>query len=702
MDKKNELLIRVYMVLLLFVVAALVMLFKVFQISILEGDKWRAKGEQNIKLLPIEADRGNIYSEDGNLLATSLTFFEIRMDTRAPREKDFFANLDSLSINLSKYVDHSLTPRQWKNKLKSARKKKNRYYLIARNINFEELKRIKKFPLFRKGQYRGGLICERRIRRERPFQHLAERTIGKDRLNASKIGLEGYFDKYLSGEEIKMPMKRVSPGIWIPLYDPAELEPKKGHNIVTTLDMHTQDITHQSLLSALKYHEAEAGVAIIMEVETGAIKAITNLSKNKDGSYSESFNHAIGTLSEPGSTFKLPTVLALLDDGHANLKTRVNLNGGKKRFYDHTMHDSDHHGIYSSTMEQAFEISSNVGIASLAEKYYSDNNNESAFVAKLRQFHLHQGTGVEINGEPLPYIKDPIKNSDTWSGTTLPWMSHGYELMMTPLQILNFYNTVANDGKMMKPYLVSEIVKAGDVVKKFRPKVIDESIASMEAIFKAQDFLSSAVERGTGKRLKTDNYEFAGKTGTTRVDYGDGVKGAAKSYNASFVGYFPANEPIYSCIVVVYKPQKHGYYGSSVAGPVFREIVDNIYGSKLELAVNMNGEKKEFDDEKLPKYSSGYSTDFQRVFDYIDLDYRKKTKSKWVTIGPSVNELKIEKRKIKKSSVPNVEGMGLRDAVYILENLGMEVKFTGVGKVAKQSIRPGTNIDGQTIELKLG
>ncbi len=691
----------------MFILFALVIAIKIININVIEGDKWRAKAEQNLKWIPVNATRGDIYTEDGKLLSTSTTFFDVYMDLVSPKSEVFNKEIDSLSFYLAKYTDVKRSSAQWKQLLvkerqagKSWNKPGARYFGIAKNLNFFQLQKFRQFPLFKRGQYSGGFIVKDKTVRTKPYGSLAERTIGEDRENASKIGIEGYFDKQLTGITEQKLMKQIGPGIWIPVYDPMDYTPHKGANLITTLDVGIQDIVNSELLSAVKKHHASAGTAVVMEVATGKIKAISNFKLNSNGSYAELYNHAIGERSEPGSTFKLASVMAMLEAGYVNPQTEVDLEGGVKKFSDLWMHDSERHGLRTVSLKTAFAKSSNVGIAKLADQFFNrTNETRSQYIGLLTQFGLDEATGVEIIGEKAPFIKHP--NDKNWYGTTIPWMSHGYELELTPLQILNLYNTVANDGKMMKPYLVSEIYEEDGNSMKFEPKVLKEKIASDYTISVVQDFLEEVVRTGTAKSLKSDFFDFAGKTGTARVDYANKNSGEAKKYNGSFVGYFPAENPKYSCIVVIFEPKEDGFYGGTVAGPVFKEIAEQLYATKKDLIHPMNkNEKPELANFQKPNYSTGFSEDLEVVLDYVGLKHEK-SDYPWAIIAPGDESLKMNARKIKKAIVPSVEGMGLRDATFILENLGLKVTSDGYGKVIAQSIKPGEKITNQTIEIRL-
>ena len=486
----------------------------------------------------------------------------------------------------------------------------------------------------------------------------------------------------------------------LPWDDLLDHEVKKGDDLHTTIDIGMQDIVHHTLESHLIKTDALKGTAIVMEVSTGAIKAISNIGKTKSGSYAEVLNYGVGEIAEPGSTFKLATVVAMLEDGYAELDTKVNLGGGKRKFYDITMYDSKMHGIQESDLREAFEISSNVGIATLANKYYGPQNRRRQYIDRLKSFGLADKTGIEIRGEGQPYIKDPVSNQKDWSGTTIPWMSHGYELQLTPLQLLNFYNAIANDGKLMKPYLVKEIRNRHGVIKSFKPTVLKDRIASEKTVDIAQELLKGVVQRGTAKNLRSNIVSMAGKTGTTVVGYAN--KELPKKYNASFAGYFPADEPKYSMIVIVYQP-KGAYYGSSVAAPVFKEIAEKFTATDLEtqqlIAEINNTQGGEV--INLPGKESGHKEDFMNIFQFVDLAFKEKSKSSWVEVDPFESKMIIDRKKIKKSEVPDVRGMGARDAIYVLENLGMKVDIEGIGKVYKQSLTPGSANKGAPIKIYL-
>ena len=708
MTIKNEVLVRMYIVLAGIVLVAVVIFGMAVNISVVEGEKWRAKSAQRyVKAVTIEADRGNILSADGSLLATSLPFFDIFFDPNSSgmKESDFINNVDSLAYLLANYVDPALTEGGWREKLLNARAAGSKYMLIKRNVNFAQKQEMAQFPLFNLGKYRGGFIAEAQSDRENPFGMMAERTIGYAQ-DSIRVGLEGKFNRELAGKAGEQQMLRIAEGIWKPLEDLGSIEPESGLDVRTTLDIDLQDITERALLRAVQENDAKYGTAIVMEVETGAIRAIANLGRSKSGKVGEIYNYAVGTATEPGSTFKAASMLALLEDGYVHLNDTIDLERGRTQFYEEDMEDSSPHGIRLTSVQQAFEISSNVGIAKLVQQHYGGST-ESArkFINRLHEFRLHLPTGIEIVGEAAPFIKQPHLDDYDWSGITLPWMATGYELRLTPLQMLTFYNTVANDGVMVQPQLVTRLERYGETVEQFPTTVIKKRIASKEAIDDLQILLESVVENGTARKYKSDRYRFAGKTGTSQLNYQRlQAETRVGGYQASFAGYFPAENPKYSCIVLISEPQSGRIYGSTVALPVFREIADRVVSIKPELYLPLNDTAKPpLAKVELPRYDVGDRRDLQQVMHRLDLPIDKVTAAEWaVSQATPADSLNLLARKIRRKQVPNVVGMGLRDALYILENQGLDVDVQGFGKVVRQSVEPGTVVRGQAITLKLG
>ena len=719
---KNEVLVRVYSVLTVIVLVALAIVYQTIKISVVEGKDWRKKGEAlHIKEVPVEAERGNILTKDGNLLATSMPFFDIAFDPNSSGmdSADWNQNIDSLAFCIATFVDPSFTPggmrkffeeqkQAIKDFLQKNRNAGKRYIMIKKDATIHEKELISSFPLFNLGQFEGGLIVRSKYKRSWPFGILGKRTIGYVKGDSINVGLEGYFNQYLKGEEGSHLMYRVGNGMWIPLEDLAKIEPKPGQDILTTLDMDIQGIVENAVYKAMYRHKAEYGTAIVMDVKTGAIKAITNLDWRKDGTLGENYNHAIGTIVEPGSTFKIASMLALLEDGLVELHDSIDLEQGRTLYYDVELEDATPHTLNNTTVERAFAMSSNVGVSRLVYNHYGKQNNADRFVDRLQSFFLDLPTGIEISGEPEPYFKQAYSQEDDWSGTTLPWMSIGYELAVTPLQMLAFYNAVANGGTYVKPHIVTEVQQYGETLKRFPVTEVKGRIASKEAISQVQRLLNAVVDStyGTAHKHRTNKFSFAGKTGTTQLGYQRlENRTKVKGYQASFAGYFPSDNPIYSCIVLISKPKEGGYYGSQVALPVFKEIAEKTFRTNLELypVVNENPVAV-LSKTAMPDYDAGYTPDIRTVFDELDIKYHNRSDSDWGIIrAHQPDSLKLIKRPISETRVPNVLGMGLRDALFLLENRGMRVEINGkYGRVQQQSIKPGSKANGQTIWIRLG
>ena len=714
MNIKNEVLIRVYVVLFFIVLVGLLLVAKTIKIGVIDGEEWRNRGKTKYaEYVEVEAERGNILSDDGSLMATSLPFFDIFFDPNSTgmKDKDFEENIDSLAYCLAMYIDNSYTVGGMKAHLENQRNNNASFVPIKKKATFLEKEMIRKFPLFNKGQYKGGLIIIPTPKRVHPFKQLAYRTIGYVKKGMQPVGLEGFFNDTLTGDPGKKLMFKAPNNTWIPLNDLTEIEPKRGDDIKTTIDIDLQEITHNALIRGLKYHNADHGCAIIMEVKTGAIKAISNIGKT-DGGLFEVYNYAVGSATEPGSTYKLASIMALLEDGHVELEDSIDIERGKTMFYEEEMVDATKasFNLDTTTIRRAFEISSNVGIAKLVKMHYGDTTSLKAerasaikFTNRLKEMYLHVPADIEIKGEAPPIMKDPSDETNNWSGITLPWMSIGYEVTITPLQLLNFYNAVANDGMMMKPYLVSEIRHFDEMIHQIKPTVIKRRIASKETIAKAKELLLGVVENGTAHNLKSNRYQFAGKTGTAQMNYRKfNLRQANLKYQASFAGYFPAQDPLYSVIVVVSNPREHGFYGGEVAGPVFREIADNCYSSKIELHKSLNdNDKPKLAKNQLPDLNAGKKEDIKEVLNYLKVEFQENTDSEWTIVRAETDTLSLATRSISDDLVPAVTGMSLKDAMYILENRGLTVTARGSGKVRNQSIRSGTRIMGQTIELTL-
>ncbi|HEY0677551.1 MAG TPA: penicillin-binding protein, partial [Chitinophagaceae bacterium] len=504
------------------------------------------------------------------------------------------------------------------------------------------------------------------------------------RENAQNVGLERTYDSLLKGETGKKLVRCVGAGAYIPV-EGYEIEPKNGKDIITTIDVNTQDIAENALLKMMIGNEAVHGTCIVMEVKTGKIKAIANLGKLPDGNYWEDLNHAIRA-SEPGSTFKLATMIALLEDRYVSLTDHVDLEGGSWKISRRTVYDSERHGLNDVTIQQAFEHSSNVGMAKLACAYYTKKPEQ--FISHLKKLRLDQPSGVDLMGETRPIVKNP--KSRTWSATTLPWMSFGYEVMVSPLQTLMLYNAVANNGKMMRPYLVNEIRQSGVVAESKKPEVLVEEICSEKTLQQLKACLEGVVTDGTGKSLLSPYYKIAGKTGTALV--ANGNRGYADHiYQSSFAGYFPADNPQYSCIVVIRnKPFAKKYYGALIAGPVFKEVADKLMAvsaDKEEVLVTQNYVARP---DSSDYYYAGYTPAVKEVFNSLQFSYYDSSGgNEWSRVYAYNYRPVVNKQTITKQIMPDLKGMGLKDALYLLENMNLRVTVKGKGRVTDQSIEPG-------------
>ena len=712
LNVKNEVLVRVYLLAAAVLVVAVAITGRLYQLSVVQAPRWEAKADSLfLKFVDVHADRGNILASDGSLLATSLPFFDVHFDAMAEGLTDaaFNENLDSLAWMLSTHIDQQFTPGAYKEwllalRLSDPETRGIRYVPIAKKLSYYKMQMIKNFPLFRLGRYKGGLIIEQNSKRERPFKLLAQRTIGYVREGALPVGLEGTFDKILGGSLGKQLMLRVPGDVYIPINDLAEIEPGSGDDIVTTLDINIQDVAENALLDACKSHNADHGCAIVMEVKTGAIRAIANIGRTPEGWW-ETYNYGIGERVEPGSMFKLASFMAMIEDGYLDdFDVKIPVYKGKVKFYDEELLDAVAHGQDSMSIRDVFAHSSNVGTATLIQKYYGDTRRAGDFVKRLRRFGLDRPTEIEIGGEETPILKDPDDPKSGWSGTTLPWMSIGYEMLLTPLQLLTFYNAVANDGRMMKPYLVERIENYGETKKEFRPITVKRSIASRSTIKKAKELLMGVVETGTAKNIRSDLYTIAGKTGTTQLNYHKFKSRSGIRYQAGFCGFFPAENPVYTCIVVISEPERGGYHGSEAAAPVFREIADKCFALKAELHPPVNSAPRpKLATAELPTIDAGSVKDMDLVLDWLDMKaYSGKKMPDWAVLRPSNDSLHLLPRIVQDKRVPSVIGMGLKDAIYLLENRGCRVRVKGVGKVVRQSLAPGTVVNNRaTVVLYL-
>ena len=687
-------------------VFALSIVYRIVQVQFIQGDMWREKAKQlTTAYVNIEASRGNIFDENGNLLATSLPYYEVGMDVNAPAlTKDTFSKyVTPLAEKLSDmFPDKS--KKEFKKVLRKARETKDRYVVLHRNVSYRDLQKMKKFPLLKKGK-RGGLVYIQTNRRELPFKILAARTIGYTR-NELRVGIEGAYDTVLRGISGKRLMQKVAADVWRPINDENEIEPKDGNDIYTTIDVNIQDVAENALMKALVKNDAAQGCVVLMEVKTGEIRAIANLTRTDSGMYSERLNYAMGYPTEPGSTFKLASLLVALDDGYVDLDDVFFVGNGECMYYNKKVKDSHPPKKPELTVQEIFETSSNVGTTKIITKYYTKDPQK--FVDKLLTFNLGKQLGLGIPGEGVPLIKS-VKHKD-WSGLTLPQMAYGYEVLVTPLQTLTLYNAIANNGVMVKPRFIKEIIKNGVVVKKFSPEVINEAIVKQTTVQKAKQMLEGVVERGSGKGLNITAFKVAGKTGTAQIALGGKGYGSAGNhiYQASFVGYFPAEKPLYTCIVVINSPSNGNYYGALVAGPVFKEVAEKVYSNSLDFQTEINIGKKPLL-SKAPEMIKGKKQDLDYVLADLNIPFHNTaTESNWI-MNTKTDSTKITvqgvdvETQLKKGMMPNLLGLSAKDALFLLENNGLNVKLQGFGAVKKQSLEVGTKFfKGSQIVLTLG
>jgi cell division protein FtsI (penicillin-binding protein 3) len=697
MNIRANILLRVYLSFGLIVLLAVAVLVRLCDVQFVEGHKWRAMADSlSTKYINVEAARGNIYSNDGSLLATSVPEYELRMDLYAggiSENKVFFSKVDSLAMKLSQFFTDK-TPKEYSRILRSARADSVRYLLIKRKVNYQDLKVIRTFPLYNIGKYSGGLMAIQQNKRILPFKSLAARTIGYKNENVSNgVGLEGAYGNFINGESGKRLVQRIAGGVWMPVNDEAEIAPKEGADIISTIDINMQDLAQSALEKQLIASDADHGTVILMEVATGEVRAVANYTRESEGIYREKFNYAIGGSQDPGSTFKLASYMALLEDDLVDTNTIVATGNGTYKVYNKTIRDT--HEIGTVTVKKAFEESSNVAVAKLVYSNYKDN--PSKFTDHLYEVGLNKRLDLQIPGETKPNIKNPENKS--WSGLTLPQMAYGYEMMITPLQMLAFYNGVANNGKYIAPIFVKEIRRLGNPIEQFHARVIKEKMCSETTLKKLHAMLEGVVLEGSGRLMGSPFYKVAGKTGTAQVADGNRGYRLKKSYQASFCGYFPADKPKYSIMVSINGP-KNGYYGATVAGPVFKEIADRIYASDMQMYNNVADHL--VGNTKAPEAKAGQSKAIKKVYNSLGIKTLYAAKSSYFNSIDTSNGIVYEEFNSVKGTMPNVVGMGLKDALYLLGNAGLKTKIMGNGKVMAQSITSGTKISkGLLVQLEL-
>ena len=655
-------------------------------------------GAKKIKTRQVdrEARFGDILDANLSPLVTSVTYFDIYMDPTIVSQSEFDDGISELCVGLSKMFSKSSA--YYEKRIRSAREGGNRYLLIKKAVTNKQRKELSELPIFKLGKYKGGFIDNNQTnKRKRPNGDLLKRTLGyykNDNGKEYRVGIEGAFVSYLKGKPGKEIEQKISTG-WKKTGEVIK-ESVDGANVITSIDKDIQEVAHSELERQLRSQEASSGCVVVMDVKTGFVKAIVNLTRNSKGNYLESYNHAVGTKSVPGSTFKLASLMALLEDKKRDVNDIVNANG-KYSFYDKSLYDSRVGGYGNITIQKAFEKSSNVFSKIIYDAY---KENPDLFIGRLESFGLTEKLGVSIIGEADPKFHRP--GSKGWSGISLPWMAIGYEFEQTPLQTVSFYNAVANGGKLLRPQFVKQIIQNGKVVRNFSPHVLKSKICSESTLKVLKKCMKGVMKKGgTGEKLTSTQFEIAGKTGTAKLlnetnRYDGKDKGR---YQASFVGFFPADKPIYSCIVVVTNP-KVEIYGAKVSGTVFNAIANKVYATRLEYhdAVNENASKS----NEPPAVYNASQQDLIYLFNKFKIKYSKNTQKDWLLAKKNKKQIELSDMSLSKDLIPDVRGMSAKDAVYLIESRGMVPKIYGFGKVYYQSIAPDSKVyRGGVIELKL-
>ena len=710
MEVKRDILWRVYLSFLGITAVSGLILARAFYIQRFQGNYWRSMSDSlHQRIEPLEAERGTIYSEDGQMLSTSIPTFDIYMDMEADglREKNgkrFKENIDSFSIAMANYFgDKSST--DYKRDLQAAYRKKDRYFPLQKKLSFDDYKSFRDFPLARFGRNKSGVIVEVNSKRLTPFQLLANRTVGLSRdymasngnVKKMNVGLEKSYDSFLTGQRGQRLVRFIAGGVAVPV-EGYKIEPENGKDVVTTLDVNIQDITESALMKMMLQSESQYGTAIVMETRTGKLKAIANLGRQKDGSYWEDDNYAL-RVTEPGSTIKLLTLLSVLEKGSSRLSDLVEVgSAGQMQVGPRIVNDAERAPKPVLTVEECFAHSSNVGMSKLAYKAFANNPRE--FKDYIHRFHLDMPSGIDLKDVPKPRMASlDSKHGGLMNMIT---MSFGYAIQLSPLHTLTLYNAIANDGKMVRPYLVNSIQMDGKAIEQFQPIVLAEKICKPEVVSAAKECMRSVVQIGTGKpAFENMPFAVAGKTGTAHVadgniKYNDGV------YQATFVGYFPADQPQYTCIVVIRtKPHAFLHYGGQVAAPVFREIATKLYAMYVE--------KKDATNYAVTRDSSayfyaGYTKDVKDVFSRLSVKYRDSAmQNNWTRVYAQDAIPVVKGTAVATKAMPNVKGLGLKDALYLLENMGVKVVVRGKGKIINQSIPAGTPLTkGFTVLVELG
>lgn len=701
-DSKNDVLWRVFLVYFIVVAVGVLVVLAIVRIQWKDKEELLEKAsKRELKVRDEKAHRGNVFSSNGSLLATSVPRYNIFFDPVSVDKKIFDAEVAQLADNLSRMLKDK-SKQQYISYLKDARAKNRRYVKIANKISVADYKKMQEFPIFREGKNRGGFIAERSYVRELPYGELAARTIGYVREDSDVyVGLEGAYNDYLKGKDGKQLVRRINGNFWMPMPSDENRDPVNGDDIYTSINIEIQDVAENALKKCLIENDALQGCVVLMDVKSGFVEVMASLSYNeKKNKYEEAYNFALRHNVEPGSTFKAITMLTLLEnDPNFDIERKLNLGTTDyKVFHRRTMRDS--HRVTDDdgnvTIRSAFEQSSNIAFATLVTEAFEQNPDR--FIDLIYKTKINEPLNLDIKGEAKPDIK--TTNDKRWSKLSLPWMSIGYEVMMTPIQILTYYNAIANDGVMVKPQFVKEIRHGNEVKHVFDTIVINERIASENTISTLQELLKGVVENGTAKSMSKLGFSVAGKTGTAQISQGSAGYNK-KNYTATFVGYFPADDPKYSCIIVVSNPRGKKYYGGSVSGPVFKEIAEKVYATRLGVTDEVGG--YEADCNAFTSASMVYFDDFLNYCNNENVAFVDNVQdNKWVSVEQTADNVFVNAVEMEENKVPDVKGMNITDAVYVLESMGWKVKFEGYGKVKSQSVKAGTELrKGSVINLVL-
>lgn len=654
--------------------------------------------------VPVKPNRGNILSCDGQLMASSLPEFKLFMDFKALHEAEndslWDAKVDSICLCLHQEFPE-ITAQEFKKKLAEGKKKQSRHWPIyGKRVDYNTFTAIKSLPVFRLTPYKSGFHWDEYNARKRSYGSLAGRTIGAmfGAKDTARFGLELSYDSILRGKNGIVHRRKVRNQF----LNITDTPPIDGADIVTTIDVGIQDLAERSVIDELKEINGNVGVAIVMEVATGDIKAIVNMEKCFDGEYREIHNHAVSDLLEPGSVFKTASIMVALDDGVVDTTYTIDTGAGIWNMYGRDMKDHNwRRGGYGTiTLPRSLEVSSNIGVSRIIDDHYK--NEPEKFVRGIYRTGLADNLNIPLVGATSARIRMPHKNShnqyDNWSHTALPWMSIGYETQIPPISTLTFYNAIANGGKMMRPRFVTKVVKNGETIMEFPPEVMREQICKPKTLNLMQTILYHVVSQGLGKRAGSNSFKVAGKTGTAQISQGtSGYKTDGTNYLLSFAGYFPADNPRYSCIVCI---QKSGLpaSGGGMSGLVFHNIAEGIMAQDIKLDIK---DAKDSTSILVPDVKNGNVLAADYVLRHLNIptnanwtvNYTNATPVWGTTRKNNNTSIVLEKQKqYGKSYIPNVIGMGARDAVYLIEGRGVKCTILGRGKVVKQSLEPGHHI----------